>query len=328
MNELQYSILRILSDGEIHSATLLAYQLNCSRATILEQISYIDDHDIIISKLRFHEYRWINPIKWLSYNSINQQLNNYSCCFKINIFNEIPSTNDYLLSVLDSSITTNHPALVILTELQKLGRGQRGRSWHTGLGDSLTFSLLWRFENGASSLSGLSLCVAVATIRVFRQLSIDSVYLKWPNDILFKQKKIAGTLIEIRGEMEGPSFAVIGIGINFDLSSKTKLNIDQPVGDLYEITGSKVDRNSVLAPLLIELRRVLLQFTGLGFQSFVNEWNQSHFFNDKAVILTLPDSSIIEGVVKGVDCKGSLMLSTCKGTMTFNTGSISLPSKD
>jgi BirA family transcriptional regulator, biotin operon repressor / biotin---[acetyl-CoA-carboxylase] ligase len=324
MREITFSILRILSDGLIHSGTVLAQALGCSRATISNALQDTEFYGVEIAKIRGCGYRWINPIRWLDEISLHKYLGNDSSFFSLKLCDTIPSTNTYLLNSFNSLLATNRLIQVVAAELQTNGRGRRGSRWQTGLGDSLTLSLLWKFDQGSSSLSGLSLVIGIAIIRVFKQFAINTARLKWPNDVLYDKYKLAGTLIELRGEMLGPTYAVIGIGINFNLSSKIKLSIDQPAGDLYQITGCNFDRNIVFATLLSELRHMLIKFSQFGFAFFRNEWVGYHAYEGQLVKLTFPNKSIIEGIVDNVNEDGSLNLVTSSGRRSFSVGDISL----
>ncbi len=324
MREITFSILRALSDGHIHSGTMLAQSLRCSRATISNALRGVAHYGVEIVKIRGHGYRWINSICWLDKACIYDNLGNDSGFFSIKLCDTVASTNTCLLNSFDGLLTTNNLIQVFAAELQTNGRGRRGSRWQTGLGDSLTFSLMWKFDQGSSYLSGLSLVIGIAIIRVFKKFAITTVKLKWPNDVLNGQNKLAGTLIELRGEMLGPTYAVIGIGINFNLPSKIKLSIDQPVGDLHQITGGSLDRNVLFATLLSELRRVLITFSKSGFSSFRSEWISYHAYEGQPVNLTFPDQSIIEGIVDNVNDDGSLNLVTSTGRRSFNIGDISL----
>lgn len=324
MNQTVFSILRLLSDGNFHSGVSIAEQLQCSRATISNTLRYIDTFGIDIAKLRGRGYRWCNPILWLNpdsilgYTSINP---NY---FDLKVFDSVDSTNNCLLSNFENRQINNDCIFVVAAELQTNGRGRLGRTWHTGLGDSLTFSLRWSFEQGVSALSGLSLVIGIAIVRVLKSFSIDNVNLKWPNDILFDHRKLAGILIELRGEILGPSHAVIGIGINFNLSEIVKSSIEQKITDLSLITGKCLNRNLVLGALLSELRNILIDFGKYGFAYFKNEWAGYHAYEGEAILLTLPDGSVIEGVVDGVNDDGSICLITASGENSYNVGDISI----
>lgn len=324
MSQIIFCILRLLDDGEFHSGVFLAKQLQCSRAKVSKALKHIDIFGVNLTKLCGRGYRWENPVLWLNENSIFKNSSISSKFFDLKIFDFIDSTNSFLLNSLEKKQPDTERISVVTTELQTNGRGRRGRSWYSGLGDSLTFSLRWRFEHGISALSGLSLVIGVAIIRVLKSFSIDNVTLKWPNDILFYHQKLAGVLIELRGEVFGPSCAVIGIGINFKLSEIIRSSIEREVIDLFTITGERIDRNLILGALLSELRDILTDFEKQGFTYFRKEWISYHAYEGKTVYLTLPNSSVIEGIVDGVSDDGALCLITNTGKSFYNAGDISV----
>jgi BirA family biotin operon repressor/biotin-[acetyl-CoA-carboxylase] ligase len=212
---------------------------------------------------------------------------------------------------------------VLVAELQTRGRGRRGRNWHSGLGGALTFSVLWRFEQGAGFLSGLSLAVGIALARVMRRHGAEEVMLKWPNDVLWRHLKLAGILIELAGDVMGPTVAVIGVGINLRLPEAVKARIDQPVVDLAKI-GIDMDRNRLFAAILAELDMVLRKFSGKGFAPFRHEWDRMHAYQDRMVRLRMPDKTELEGKVEAVAEDGALMIKTRSGTRKFYGGELSL----
>jgi BirA family biotin operon repressor/biotin-[acetyl-CoA-carboxylase] ligase len=216
---------------------------------------------------------------------------------------------------------------VLAMEWQSSGRGRLGRTWHAGLGNSLTFSLLWRFDCGLSALSGLSLAVGVGLIRAFRALGVQDVQLKWPNDVLGKQGKLAGILIEAQGDMLGPSTVVMGIGINLDLQKSIAQRIDQPITSLTDILGDSSlvpERNLMFANILVELGNVLHEFSKRGFAAFRSEWQEYHGFQNQRVQLLLPDGSNVSGIVRSVANDGALELETGQQLRRFNVGEVSL----
>jgi BirA family biotin operon repressor/biotin-[acetyl-CoA-carboxylase] ligase len=224
-------------------------------------------------------------------------------------------------------------ATCVAANLQSNGRGRRGRNWQAGLGASLTFSLLWRFQCGASALSGLSLAVGVALIRALHSLGISRAQLKWPNDVLIINsqpvpEKLAGILIELQGDMEGPSAAVIGIGINLNLPFKLKQQIDQAVTDIASVAPQSIDPNLLLGTLLKHLAQVLSQFEQHGFTSLRDEWTGHHAFHQQAVRMLHPDGRETVGTVVGVADDGILLVNSALGEQRFSSGEISLRKAD
>jgi BirA family biotin operon repressor/biotin-[acetyl-CoA-carboxylase] ligase len=208
--------------------------------------------------------------------------------------------------------------------VQTNGKGRRGRTWVSQLGASLTFSLLWRFQCGAAALSGLSLAVGVALIRALNSLGVNDAQLKWPNDVLVDGKKLAGILIELQGDLEGPSAAVIGVGINLNLPKNVLESIDQPAIDLVNASRKPINQNELLGMLLKHLAEVLSGFEQHGFIGLRDEWLSYHAYQNKSVRMLLPNGMDVHGVVQGVADDGILLVETALGLQRFSAGEISL----
>ena len=325
MKPLTFSILRLLNNGEFHSGVTIAKELNVSRASVSNALKGLDTVGMNVHKIHGRGYRLPEPIQWLEKDTILKHLGQMANDFHLEILDTVNSTNSRLLKEASRekklSVTTTR---VIATELQTHGRGRQGRPWHSGLGNSLTFSLLWRFQQGASFLSGLSLAVGLAIIRTLKLAGIEDVMLKWPNDVMSRDRKLAGVLIELQGDMLGPTAVVIGIGLNLKLSDYVESQIDQAFTDLHAITSSVPERNQLLASLLTELVSVLKEFSHQGFLPFKKEWVHHHNLDNKPIILHLPDGSKQEGVVHGIADNGSLQLQTSLGRRCFGNGEIML----
>ena len=328
---LTFTILRLLGDGEFHSGAGMARRLGVSRATICTALQRLEEAGLAVNRIHGRGYRLPQPVQWLDRDAILHHASHAAGKvhrirnLDLQIRDITESTNRLLLQDITTLAGTDNPVIpVVAAELQTHGRGRRGRQWHSGISDSLTFSMLWRFQYGASSLSGLSLVVGVAIIRVLRARGVTDATLKWPNDILCHYLKLAGILIELQGEVLGPAVAVIGIGINLNLSKQIRSHIDQGVTDMLAATGHMPDRNHLLGQLIAELVIVLEEFEEKGFTAFREEWVQYHGYEGKPVILYLPDGSTQTGTVRGVADDGALLLQTPVGMSRHNSGEISL----
>ena len=126
---------------------------------------------------------------------------------------------------------------MLAAEWQTAGRGRRGKAWTAVAGGSLTFSLGWRYEQGAGFLAGLSLAVGVAVVKALEAEGLAGVELKWPNDLVHRHLKVGGILVELNGDALGPSTVVVGVGLNVRLPAEVRRNIEQPVSDLTTVAG-------------------------------------------------------------------------------------------
>lgn len=320
---LTFTLLRMLADGEFHSGEVLAQQLGISRTSVSNALRGLAGYGLVLYSVRGRGYRLVNSPQWLDAARVSSQLGEMGKFFQIEIFDSAPSSNTLLLQ---RAVQGASSGSVVAVEWQSGGRGRLGRVWHSGLGNALTFSLLWRFERGLSALSGLSLAAGVALMRALRALDVKDVHLKWPNDVLGTQGKLAGILVEAQGDMLGPSAVVIGIGMNLSLPHTVSRHIGQPVANLADMTAVLPERNRLLAVLLREIHGVLQEFAAHGFAALRMEWENCHAWHNQPVHLQLPDGGSVDGVARGVTEEGALQLETKQGMLRFNVGEISLRS--
>jgi BirA family biotin operon repressor/biotin-[acetyl-CoA-carboxylase] ligase len=330
VNARTWQLLELLADGEFHSGEVLATRLGVSRASVFNALASVADFGVVLQRIRGRGYRLARPWQRLDQDEISRRLGEEAGQFDIEILPQAVSSNTLLLQrAAPTAANGGAPSgSVLAVELQTAGRGRMGRTWHSALGSSLTFSLLWRFDCGLNALSGLSLAAGVAQMRALKRLGAQGVQLKWPNDILAPQGKLGGVLIEAQGDMLGPSAVVIGIGLNCTLPDGLSRRIDQPAGALDEVCAKMPARNQLLAVLLQELASVLQQFGQRGFSALRNEWQQYHIHQDRPVQLHMPDGSVVSGVARGVSDNGELCLETAQGMRHFNSGEVGVRLRD
>lgn len=316
-----FPILRRLSDGRFHSGQALAQAFGLSRGSVFNVIRQAQAMGLDVYAVRGRGYKLPRPIEWLDGERIRRSLGTHAAAFDIRIVDSAESTNTMLMQ---AGLRGAASGSVLCTEYQHAGRGRRGRSWHAVLGGSLTFSVLWRFDNGLQSLAGLSLAVGLAIARALNRLGSHRTRLKWPNDVLMDYRKLAGILVEVQGDLDGAALAVVGVGLNLNLSDAQRDAVDQAVVDLDEM-GIATGRNEVLAACLRELDAVMTVFRQQGFAGLRDDWMALDAYGGKSVSLKLPDRSEVHGTAAGVDASGALLLrDTPTGLQIFNGGEISL----
>lgn len=327
MNKLAFPILAVLADGKFHSGEALAQRFGVTRATVYNAIQSVDALGITVFSVRGRGYRLPKAVTLLDVDAIVQACGEYASWFHVQVLAQVDSTNRYLMQ--ESARGIAHGTCVA-AHIQTAGRGRRGRTWLSQLGGSLTFSLLWRFQCGAAGLSGLSLVVGLALVRALHSLGLAEIQLKWPNDLLVQHQgqwhKLGGILIELQGDMEGPSAAVIGIGLNLEIATEMRQSIDQPVLGLNALSAQPLDPNVLLGRCLSQLAIHLNQFAEQGFAYFQHEWTAVHAFHQQPVNLLLANGQTVPGQVLGVAEEGSLLVETAAGQQRFNAGEISVRS--
>ncbi len=210
---------------------------------------------------------------------------------------------------------------VCVAEMQTAGRGQHGRSWVATPYSNIMLSVAWHF---GAEIHGLSLAAGVAVARALRDCGVSGVGLKWPNDVMWQGKKLAGLLVESHNNAHGRTLAILGIGVNAYLAERDADLIEQPWIDLTHILGEDIDRNRVIALLVGHVYRAFRAFEASGFERFQQEWENFHIFAGQRVRL-LRGEFAINGRVLGVDAKGALQIVDENGAeRIFHWGEISM----
>ena len=242
--------------------------------------------------------------------------------FDVDSIAECESTSTLLLERAEQGAPAGS---VIVADRQTAGRGSRGRTWLATPASSLTFSVLWRFSGGIERLAGLSLAVGLAVVQALEACGASGVKLKWPNDILHENAKLGGILIELQSESDS-SMAGIGIGLNLSLPKNLVLDQSfalQPAA-LESILSPMPERHALFAQLLIQLAQIFDRFSSGGFAALRQEWQARHAWQDRPVRLLRDGKVENEGLCRGADTDGALLVQTAMGIERCLSGDLSL----
>jgi BirA family transcriptional regulator, biotin operon repressor / biotin---[acetyl-CoA-carboxylase] ligase len=317
----RFDLLRRLADASWYSGPALARELGATPAAVQRGLRELEELGLEVRRQRGRGYRLAGRYDCLDAAAVRAQLGAHAGHFQMELLDACVSTNTLLLERARANAPSGS---VLVCELQSAGRGRRGNRWESGLGGALTFSVLWRFAQGAAGLSGLSLAVGVAVARALDALGFSDVQLKWPNDLLHAGCKLGGILIELHGDAAGPSAAVIGIGLNLRLRTGMRDAIAQAVTDLAAMAEHVPPRNALLAAILLELEQVLAGFAEQGFAPLRQDWMERHAHQGRPVTLSSGGGKAIAGVAAGVAEDGALLLQTAQGLERYVNGELSL----
>lgn len=306
-------ILSELASGEFVSGEALASTLGVSRTAISNHISALEEYGIDIYSVKGKGYKLNGSLSLVDESLLKSQIANRSF-----YFDEIPSTNAFILKHADELVSGD----ICVAEYQSAGRGRRGRVWVSPYGCHLYFSMYWQFPQGMAQAMGLSLVVACSIVSVLKQLGVQGVGVKWPNDIYLDSRKLAGVLIEMNGQTDSECNLVIGIGLNMAMGEQHAALIDQPWSDL---TGqqSVPDKTELLVRLQKQLQLDLTEFQQSGLKPFQQRWRDADLFQNQPVKLMMGHDEI-HGIYRGVDEQGAVMLESDSGVQTYIGGEISL----
>ncbi|MES9859041.1 MAG: bifunctional biotin--[acetyl-CoA-carboxylase] ligase/biotin operon repressor BirA [Sedimenticola sp.] len=324
--ETRYKIVRLLADGRFHSGEEMAGSLAVSRAAIWKQLKAVKEQlGLEVFAVRGKGYRLAQPLELLDQEKIEQALTPSirEHLYRLEIHPRLDSTNSYLMQAGNDGSASGH---VCLVEQQTAGKGRRGREWVSPFGSNIYLSLLWRYSLGLADLSGLSLAVGLGVVRSLEMLGVTGVGLKWPNDVLYQDQKLAGLLLEVAGEQGGPSRVVVGLGLNTRLTGQQGAAIDQPWTDLTQLPGGDgVSRNQLAGVLVSQLLEIMDQFGRDGLTPLLKEWHRYDIYYGRAVTLQMGTRQI-EGIHRGINDAGALLLEEGGAIRVYHGGEVSLRS--
>ncbi len=234
-------------------------------------------------------------------------------------FPSLPSTNAYIKPL---AIVGEPEGLVVLADEQTAGKGRLERSWHSPL-DGLYFSLLVRpMTIAAKNTPLITLTTGLAVAKVFQSaLGLDPV-LKWPNDVLLGNRKVAGILVEsafIGGDIE---YAVIGIGINANPKRTDFPEALQPtITTLHERLTRKVDMPRLFGYLIGQLEFWYLKLRDKGFKAIEPHYRRLSHTLGKQVTIDIGNQQVT-GLAKGLEPDGSLVVQTPEGRQVIRSGDV------
>ena len=307
------TLLKLLKDGRFHSGQALGAALGVSRSAVWKQLQHLESElNLSIHKVRGRGYQLAAPLELLEHEQMA------AGPWPVSIHESLDSTNAESLRAIDRGQTA---PFVILAERQLAGRGRRGRKWVSPFAENIYYSLVLRMDGGMRQLEGLSLVVGLAVLSALREMGIERVGLKWPNDVLVGNKKIAGILLELVGDPADVCHLVIGIGINANM--RVASEVDQAWTSVFLESGKAINRNSLVSSLNQSLLTYLKRHESSGFAAIQAEWESNHLWQGREVSL-IAGVHQVDGTVMGIDQQGALRLRVEGEEKVFSGGELSL----
>jgi BirA family transcriptional regulator, biotin operon repressor / biotin---[acetyl-CoA-carboxylase] ligase len=239
---------------------------------------------------------------------------------RIYLYDTVSSTNDVLK---EKALAGEPEGSVIVAREQTIGRGRYGRSWLSRLDMGLYISILLRPP--AQYPTGLlSLATGLATAKSINRRLTSSCSLKWPNDVLFQDRKIAGILVETHIQKTALLYVIVGIGINLYHNDQDLKSLDNPATSLILAGCGSLDRDELLHSLLKNFWKEYMALAeAQGCQHMLKRWRRSCGHWQKHVRIR-NDQEIVAGQFIGVDDSGAALVElgtgevvkTCTGEVT------------
>lgn len=236
---------------------------------------------------------------------------------KLIYFSEITSTNTHALK----NIADYNDGDVLMAELQTQGRGRFDRKWISDKPDNIYISFVLKPDFN-SPLNNIPQYLSVKLCEVLENYGTKPV-IKWPNDVLIYNKKIAGILAQT--SVRGNTFQglVLGIGVNLNFTREEMEKIDRPATSLNLVLGEKIDRDKFSNSLLEKFFENYLEFLNTGFEFIKDDYvKRAYFLGNKITINTY--NSEVRGTAKKIAEDGSLIIlpEDSENELNFNIGEI------
>ena len=322
----QQRLLTMLADGKFHSGEKLAARLKVSRSAIWKLIRTLRLLGIEVQAVLKQGYRLPRAVDLYDARAILDGMPRaLRARLQLDVLLQVDSTNRFLSA--QAAPEVEHVRACV-AEVQTTGKGRRGRTWVAPFGSGICLSLAFKFAESPPQLSALGLGVGVALLRALDQFGATEVGLKWPNDLVWKGRKLAGILIEVAGESGGPTRVVIGIGLNVHMPAPVRLALAEQqaalIADLGEILQGRLPaRNQLVAAVVEHLVAVLDEFATKGFAAFAAEWRGRDALAN-APVKVLAGNETILGAAQGVAEDGALLVDVRGERRQFFSAEVSL----
>jgi BirA family biotin operon repressor/biotin-[acetyl-CoA-carboxylase] ligase len=299
------ALLRLLAGGAMRSAEELARVCAESGTALDVQIAELERCGVEIEPCG-PGYRLRAPLDLIDRASVARRLRLPCGLARLEVMSEVDSTNRYLLELPPAP----NELAVCLAEHQTAGRGRRGRPWFAPFGAGLCLSVGWVFAARPADLPALTLAVGVVVRRVLSDVARVEPALKWPNDLLWRGRKLGGILLELARAPGGGCHVVVGIGVNVSVPDRLFAQVPglrESAVDLRTAAGTPPRRELLAARLIESLADLLATYGERGFAAYRGEWSSAdHLY--RRMVRVEAEEEAIEGIAGGVGADGALLL--------------------
>lgn len=306
------------------SGSLLAEKLNMSRVGVWSRINKLRKQGLVIEATQNRGYRIAKEPDYFNLSLIKALLSDYKDDFKVIVLDKTDSTNSEAERLLANGEKT---PFAILANMQRNGRGRLGKEWHSPREGNLYLSIAFRPEADLEKLRTFTLFQGVRLCNFLRdQTGIDDIYLKWPNDLVWKGKKMGGMLTEASIDFEQVKTLIFGLGLNINGNCESyPSGIKSHSTSLVNLCGEKVRLNEVASKII---KTIILTYndsmSGKFEDELQNKWASFDFLKGKKVEFSAQGNKFT-GKADGIDFDGSLRLKLRNGRMKkITAGEISI----
>jgi BirA family biotin operon repressor/biotin-[acetyl-CoA-carboxylase] ligase len=312
VNEKRKQLLSILlkNKGKYVSGEEISQRLQISRTAIWKHVHELKKDGYQIEGLRKQGYRLLEASESLQPSSLTPFLQSTWLGHQIHLFEETASTQleAHQLARLQAPSGT-----IVLAEQQTQGKGRLGRPWFSPKGSGIWMSMIIRPQIPLSHVPQLTLLTAVAVLKAVHKATGVKLGIKWPNDLLFEARKVAGILTEVNAEPDLVHYVIIGIGMNANQEEKDFTpDIQHIATSLRLAAGKKVSRKALILHILEEWESLYELWLEHGFTIIKTLW-ESHSVSLGRFVTARTVNGELAGFARGITDEGVLLLEDEQG---------------
>lgn len=312
MPSTKYRLLACLREfpGQWVSGESISNQLGISRTAVWKQINNLRGDGYKIQSATRRGYRLDQVADFLSADEIAASLTTRIIGRpSVMVFTETDSTNRQAKLLAGQGAPEG---TIVMAESQTSGRGRRGRSWLSPAGQGLCLSIVLRPPLTPAQAPQITLMTAVAVARTLKNSGVPA-NIKWPNDILVEDRKIAGILTEISTEMDQVDWVIVGLGLNVNTTARQMPAAIRGQATSMQIQkGRSLSRTELLCDLLQNFEDCYEQLKKEGFGPIMEQWRRMSDIIGRQVHVDVMGTQH-RGTVAAVDDDGVLILEDADG---------------
>ncbi|MDD5730943.1 MAG: biotin--[acetyl-CoA-carboxylase] ligase [Candidatus Omnitrophica bacterium] len=299
---MQEQILDFLKKKQDYvSGEEISRHLNVSRQALWKHIQELRDAGYDIVAVPHLGYRLVSAPDKLFPFEISSHLNTKIIAKKVYYFDSLSSTMDMGMKL---GLEGSPEGTVVLAETQTKGRGRFGRSWHSPKYKGIYMSLILRPKIMPNLCPVLTMLAAVSIVEAIKAKTDLDVQIKWPNDLLIRNKKLGGILTELNAETDETSFIVIGAGLNVN-NGKEALVAQS--SSLKEEKNEEINRVDLLQEVLRKIEENYVVFKQAGGAPTLEKWRGFNVTLGRRVKVVYHNKHI-EGEAVDIDSDGGLLI--------------------
>lgn len=300
------------NEGAYISGEDISHMLDVSRTAVWKHIQALRREGYTIDSNPRQGYRLVNTPDLLLPNEVLNGLQTKCMGRKIHHFMTIGSTNQEAKRLASEG---SPEGTIVIAETQTSGRGRLSRLWFSPESGGIWFSLILRPECQPVEAAKFTFLGAVAVANAIRSISGLAVEIKWPNDIYYQGRKLAGILTELNAELDAINFMVVGIGINVNIDRNVfPVEIQEIATSLKGETGREVSRQSLLRNILLQFEEVYDRIAVSGFGPIFTAWRRMNCTLGYEVDVS-SSSQHFTGTAVDIDEEGALLIKKQDGTI-------------